>query len=92
MLNFCYGRFLRTGLLHICQGGLNLVDPALGKETRLNNLLSFLVPFARVQYVLLYPYQSARQILNKKKKNLLKCLHWQPCKFFTGRKRLVTHK
>lgn len=68
MLNFCYGRFLRTGLLHICQGGLNLVDPALGKETRLNNLLSFLVPFARVQYVLLYPYQSARQILNKKKK------------------------
>lgn len=42
MSNFCYGRFLRTGLLHICQGGLDLVDPALGKKTRLNNLLSFL--------------------------------------------------
>lgn len=49
MSNFCYGRFLKTGLLRICQGGLGLVDPALGKETRLDNLLSFLALFAKVQ-------------------------------------------
>jgi len=49
VLNFCYRRFLSTGSLHICQRGLDLVDSALGKETRLNNLLSFVAPFARVQ-------------------------------------------